>query len=150
MDAMIHNLNRSRYLINQKVKNVEFLSANYAQKLPCNDTETMRVDFENGASSFLFITWAANLEIFDPMANEREHIGINHMITDQGWFVTLHEDEDQPVIRAKKNKDMKEWKINPLPMTPYDDFVDRIEKGIPQNHSIEMALEDMRIMDMAK
>lgn len=146
MDAMIHNLNRSRYLIGDKVKSVEFFSANYAQKLPCNDTETMRVEFENGASSFLFITWAADLEIFNPGANEREHIGLNHMITSQGWFVTIHEDEDRPVIRAKKNKETKEWPIKPLLLTPYDDFVDRVEKGLPQNHSIEMAMEDMRIM----
>ncbi len=149
MDAMIHNLNRSRYLIGDKVKSATFFSSSYAQDLPCNDTETMRVDFENGASSFLFISWAADLEIFNPDANEREHIGLNQMITNQGWFVTIHEEEDQPVIRAKKNKETREWAIKPLPLTPYDDFVDRIDKGLPQNHSLEMALEDMRIIEMA-
>ncbi len=150
MDAMIHNLNRSRYLIGDKVKSATFFSSSYAQNLPCNDTETLRVDFENGASSFLFISWAADLEIFNPDANEREHIGLNQMITNQGWFVTIHEDEDKPVIRAKKNKETLKWPIDSLPLTPYDDFIDRIEKCLTQNHSAEMALEDMRIMNMAE
>ncbi|MFW5878063.1 MAG: Gfo/Idh/MocA family protein, partial [bacterium] len=71
MDAMIHNLNKSRYLIDSPVKSVQFISENYVQNLKCNDTEFMKIDFENGASSWLFITWAADLEVFDISGNDR-------------------------------------------------------------------------------
>ncbi len=64
MDAMIHNLNKSRYLISSEPSAVSYTSENFAQKLKCNDTESMRVNFKNGSASYLFITWAADLEVF--------------------------------------------------------------------------------------
>ncbi len=148
-DAMVHNLNKSRYLIGSKVKSVQFTSDNYAQSLKCNDTEMMRVDFENGATSLLFITWAADLEVFDPTGNDRVHYGFLHMITDQGWYITEEEAAGKPVIKAVKEKEFKTWGVTPLPHNRYDVFSLNLQEGKPQASDFSDALIDMQVLDMA-
>ena len=154
MDAMIHNLNKSRYLINSDIKSFDFFSDNHAQQLKCNDTEYMKVNFENGAASHLFITWAADLDIYAHDGNDREHYGITHMITDKGWYIEEIEKEGVPYIKAHKEGEVKTWKVEPLAMTHYDDAVFAIENKQTQNSNLEMALEDIRIvceaMNLAK
>ena len=150
MDAMIHNLNISRYLAGSGVRDVKFFSENYVQDIPCNDTEFMRIIFSNGAGAYLFITWAADLEIFDPAGNDREHIGIMHIITTGGWMVNVEETDGGTVITARKEGTVKRWDVQPLPMTCYDDFVDGVLNGRQQNSSLEMALEDLRILQGAR
>ena len=149
MDAMIHNLNKSRYLINSPVKKMSFVSENYAQKLRCRDTEFMKIDFENGASSWLFITWAADLEVFDPTGNDRVHFGVLHMITDQGWYITEEEQEGKQIIRAVKEKEVMTWEVEPLPFTRYDKFVVNLQEGKPQSSDYTDAIKDMEIMAKA-
>jgi predicted dehydrogenase len=149
MDAMIHNLNKSRYLIGDKVNTFKFYSENLAQKLKCNDTEFLKVNFKNGASSFLFITWAADLQVFSKDGNDREHIGISHLITNQGWYVTEEREGDESIIKAKKEDQIKKWKIEPLAYTPYDEFVLSVENKTPVSSGIEDAMEDIRILDAA-
>lgn len=150
MDAMIHNLNKAAYLTGDTVAGYSFFSDNHVQKLKCNDTEYMKVDFSRGASAHLFITWAADLEVFSLTGNEREHIGISHMITDQGWYVTEEEVDGKAVIRAKKESEVREWAVDPLPHTPFDDFVIAMEEGRQQNCSLEMAVRDIEILEKAK
>ena len=149
MDAMVHNLNKSRYLINSKVKSVNYFSDNYAQSLKCNDTEFMKLNFENGASSYLFITWAGDLEVFSLDGNEREHYGLIHLITNEGWYITEEETENGNVIRAKKEAEVKEWKIEPLENTPYDEVSLSIQNGEAQKYDISLALSDVEIMEIA-
>ena len=149
MDAMVHNLNKSIYLTGSGVKSINYFSDNFAQSLKCNDTEFMKVNFENGACSYLFITWAADLEVYDPTGNDREHYGILHMITDRGWYITEEENDSGPVIRAKKEDQVKEWVVNPLPHTPYDDVSISIQEGKALKYDISLALNDIRIMDKA-
>jgi len=149
MDAMVHNLNKSIYLIGSPVKSINYFSDNFAQSLKCNDTEFMKVNFENRASSFLFITWAADLEVFDMTGNDREHIGILHMITDKGWYITEEETEKGNVIRAKKEDQVKEWEVEPLPYTSYDEVSISIQDGQPQKYDISLALNDIEIMETA-
>ncbi|MBL7112333.1 MAG: Gfo/Idh/MocA family oxidoreductase [Bacteroidales bacterium] len=149
MDAMVHNLNKSIYLAGSAVKSINYFSDNFAQSLMCNDTEFMKVNFENGASSYLFITWAADLEVFDPTGNDREHYGILHMITDQGWYITEEETDTGNVIRAKKEAQVKEWIVDPLPYTPYDDVSISIQEGKPQKHDISLALNDIKLLEIA-
>lgn len=149
MDAMIHNLNIARYLSDSKVISCNFFSDNHAQQLKCNDTEFLKVNFENGASAHLFITWAADLEVFDLTGNDREHYGITHIVTDKGWYVKEVQTPDGLFIEAKREHEIKRWKVTELPLNPYDDFVRNMEKKIHQNHDIAFALEDNRILDFA-
>ena len=149
MDAMIHNLNKARYLTGEDVDSLSFFSDNHAQHLQCNDTEFLKVSFKNGAAAHLFITWAADLEVFSLTGNEREHIGISHMITDLGWYVSEEEVDGKGVIRAKKEREVKEWSVTPLPCTPFDDFVIRWESGREQNSNLQMAVGDMEILRKA-
>jgi predicted dehydrogenase len=147
MDAMVHNLNKSRYLMGSPVKKVEFISANYAQNLKCNDTEFMKIDFENGSSSWLFITWAADLEVFDPTGNDRVHYGILHMITDKGWYITEEEMDGIPIIKAVKESEVKTWEVEPLEYTRYDSFSVNLQAGKVQEFDYRDALKDMEIME---
>jgi predicted dehydrogenase len=149
MDAMIHTLNRSRYLMGSKVTRANFTRRVYAQSLSCADTEMLVVDFESGGSAILFISWAADLEIHDPKGNDREHIGINHMITDKGWYVTVEEENGLQLVKAKKEHETRSWPVEPLAMNMFDDFVYRVENRLPQNHSVEMGMEDLRIIEQA-
>lgn len=146
MDAMVHNLNKSRYLIGSKVKKVIYFSDNYAQDLKCNDTEWMKLDFENGATSLLFITWAADLEVFDRRGNDRVHFGISHLITDQGWYITEEEIDGKPVIKAVKESEVKTWDVTPLEHTRYDEFIHCMQQGKPQPFDASDALIDMQVM----
>ena len=147
MDAMIHNLNKSRYLIDSPVKNVQFISENYVQDLKCNDTEFMKIDFENGASSWLFITWAADLEVFDTSGNDRVHHGILHMITDQGWYITEEEIEERRYIQAEKDGATKVWEVKPLELNRYDSFSVGLQKGRLQEADYRDALKDIEIWE---
>ena len=150
MDAMIHNLNKAVYLTGDKVADFSFISENHAQELKCNDTEFLKVDFRGGASAYLFITWAADLEVYSLTGNEREHIGISHMITDRGWYVSEVKENGKSRIRAKKEGEVKEWDIEPLPHTPFDDFVLSMEAGTGQNSSLEMAVNDIMVLEEAR
>lgn len=150
MDAMIHNLNKARFLIGNEVDKIYFFSENHAQKLKCNDTESMKLVFKNGAAAHLFITWAADLEVFSLDGNDREHIGISHMITDQGWYVTEEEKDGKPYIKAKKEKDIKWWEVKPLEETPWDNFFTAIEQSRPQHFSLEDGVRDIEILEEAR
>ncbi len=149
MDAMIHNLNKSRYLIGSKPVAVTYISENLAQSLPCNDTEWMKIDFENGASSYLFITWAGDYQVFDPTGNEREHIGPLELITDRGWIITETEENGFSKILAKKENETRSWPVEPLNHTPYDQFILDVMEEKPSLVDIRDAMEDIRIMDAA-
>lgn len=149
MDAMIHNLNKARYLIGAEVATFNYISENLAQQLKCNDTEFLKLNFGNGASSYLFITWAADLEVYSLQGNEREHYGILHLITDQGWYVKETTVDGQPAIEAKKENQVKTWKVEPLQRTPYDDFALSVMNGTKPDFDISDALTDIRIIDAA-
>jgi predicted dehydrogenase len=149
MDAMIHNLNKARYLIGSQVKNIHYFSDNFAQSLKCRDTEFMKLDFENGAAAYLFITWAADLEVFDPTGNDRVHYGIQQLITNKGWYITEEEQDGKPVIRAVKEKEVKTWEVGPLSHTKYDQFSINLQEGKPQAADASDAIIDMQIMDAA-
>ncbi len=149
MDAMVHNLNKARYLMDGNPVALTFFSDNHAQQLKCNDTEFMKIDFEGNTSAHLFITWAADLEVYDRSANDREHYGIVHFITDQGWYVKEEERQDGMYIRAHKEDQVKSWKVEPLPTTIFDQFIVEWENNETVQPSIVMALEDIRLMELA-
>ncbi len=149
MDAMIHNMNTSRYLMNRAVTNCTLFSDNHAHNLKCNDTEFMKLDFSGNGSAHLFITWAADLEVFSKDGNDREHIDIMYMVTDQGWRLTTN----GATVEASRNGEKKSWEIEDLETTPYDAVAESIGKNIdlPSDiPNIRMAAEDIRIMRTAE
>ncbi|HUV07870.1 MAG TPA: Gfo/Idh/MocA family oxidoreductase [Spirochaetia bacterium] len=149
MDAMIHTLNIARYLMEGEVSSLCFFSQNYAQKLDCVDTEFLKVDFSSGGSAYLFISWAANLEIYDTAGNEREFILNCHMVTDQGWYVSEGRREDRPVVQARNEKSLLTWPFLDLQATAYDGFVEALEAGSPQPFHVEDAWRDVHILEQA-
>lgn len=150
MDAMIHNLNLARYLMNRNISNVNFFSDNHAHsELNCNDTEFMKVDFEENGSAHLFITWAADLEIFDSAGNDREHIDICYMVSDQGWRITIETKNEKQYIAASKEGETKTWPVKNLEKTPYDAFAEAVaeEREFPRDIiALEDAYKDISIL----
>jgi len=149
MDAMIHNLNIARYLIGGDVVSYTFNSDNYAQKINCNDTELLKVNFSGGGSTLLFITWAGDLRIFDKSINAREHLDVRYIITDRGWFITEDEVDGKRVVKAAKNDQVKTWPIKGFDVNAYDRSVIAMREGKPLEYDITDAYKDIEIINQA-
>jgi len=150
MDAMIHNMNLSKYLMGRKVINASFTSRKLAHPdFKCGDTEFMNLDFESNGMANLFITWAADLEVFDTSGNDREHIDLMYMVTDQAWYVTFEEIDGKMKIVAKKESDKKVFDIEAVDMTAYDAFATSVMNKTPLRSdivSLEDAFEDIKLL----
>jgi myo-inositol 2-dehydrogenase/D-chiro-inositol 1-dehydrogenase len=144
MDAMVHNLNKARYLMGREPVSMTFLSENYAQELKCNDTEFMKLDFAEGGGAYLWITWAGDYEVYDPTKNEREHLDYLTMVTDRGWVIR----PDGKQIVCTKDDEKKVYPVEKQPL-PWDVFVDCVETGAPLPWSLEDAWKDIALMDAA-
>lgn len=149
MDAMIHNLNKVRYLMDTPLVSFNFFSDNHAQKLRCNDTEMLKVNFEDNKAAHLFITWAGDYDVYDKTGNDREHIGPLYMITDKGWVVDEVETDTEHYIEARKNGNKKRWDITPLPCTPYDTFAKSVAEDKTPEFDISDAVTDIQIIHQA-
>jgi len=150
MDAMIHNLNASRHLMGREVIAGTFFSDRHAHPdLPCADTEFLKLDFQNSGSAYLFITWAADLNLLEEGGNYREHIDIWYAVTDQGWRLTSEELDGNATVVASR---MGEKKIFPLIQprrTHFDEFIARVNGEQDSWHvlaSLEEAAQDIRII----
>jgi predicted dehydrogenase len=154
MDAMIHNMNIARYLMGRPATACAYFSDNRAHpSLACNDTEFMKLDFDGG-TAHLFITWAADLAVFSREGNDREHIDIFYMVTDQGWRVTEGRNKDNaPVIIASREGKTREWPVKWPAATPFDAFAASIATGAPQPRNIPTireAYEDIKLLKDAE
>ena len=153
MDAMVHNLNAVRYLMGRKETYCTYFSDNHAHNLKCNDTEFMKLDFEGRGSAHLFITWAADLAVYSKEGNDREHIGIFYMITDQGWHLTQNIENGKMMITASKEGKTKKWNVEKLLSSPYDSFAEAVENDthLPSDiPDIREAYEDIKILKDAE
>jgi predicted dehydrogenase len=150
MDAMIHNLNAARYLMGRPATHCTYFSDNHAHPdLACNDTELMKLDFAGGGAAHLFITWAADLAVYSTEGNDREHIDLFYMITDQGWRVTTAWEEAGFTITASKEGETRQWVADPLPDTVFDRFADVVARAAPLPPDIvdiRMAAEDIVLL----
>ena len=149
MDAMLHNMNIARYLMDGKAAYCTYFSDNYAHSLKCSDTEFMKLDFEGGGSAHLFITWAADLAVYSKQGNDREHIDIHYMVTDQGWRLTEEDKDGKVVITASKEGKSRQWQVEELASTRYDEFAESVEKQIPlapDMPDIHEAYEDVKLL----
>jgi predicted dehydrogenase len=145
MDAMVHNLNIARYLAPSEAASCAFFSASHAHDLTCADTESMVVNFENGAAAHLFITWAADLAVYDASKNDREHIDIFYMVTDQGWYMTVEGGQ----VKATREGEVKTWPVEKLSMTHYDRFATAVDAGETPPWGIVDAWKDIKILSEA-
>ena len=136
----------------RSVTKSSFISENLAHpNLTCNDTEFMRLQFENNGTALLFITWAADLAVYDKDKNSREHIDILYMITNQGWRVTVQEEiGGKAVIEAAREGQVRQWPVMPLDGSFYDRFVKyTVEQhgSLPSDLvDIHTAFEDVRLV----
>lgn len=149
MDAMVHNLNIARYLMGRRTAGALMQSDNYTQRLPCNDTECLRLDFEGGGTAHLFISWAADLAVHAPDANFREVLDWCFLITSERWLLTDGRDGDGPFVRATRNGETRRWPVRDLDGTRYDDLVGAIRAGAPlppRAVGVREAAEDIRII----
>lgn len=150
MDAMIHNLNTCRHLMGREAVAGTMYSERLAHPdLPCADTEFLKLDFAGNGSAHLFITWAADLAVYDTSGNNREHIDIWYAVTDQGWRIFLEWKGDQPVLVATRDGRKEEIPVRPVPETPYECMARAMhEKRQPAGllPTLREAREDIRII----
>ena len=152
MDAMIHNLNIARYLMGRPATRGTLFSDRHAHPdLTCADTEFLKLDFTDVGSAHLFITWAADLAVYETKGNYREHFDIWYAITDQGWRVTAQRVEDRDVLSFSRDGKQEVVPVGPLPETPYDCLARAIRDKAPVAGvlaSLREAAEDIRIIRM--
>ena len=149
MDAMLHNLNAARYLMGRRVVGRAFFSDDHTHSLACDDIQFLKVDFEQGASAHLFITWAAELAVYDSAKNDREHIDQCFMVTDQGWLFRNEIREGKAVITATRNGLEKDFPVIPFEETFFDRYAKEIKNRdmLPADlPDICEAYEDLRIL----
>src|SRR5262249_3124849 len=87
------------------------------------DTELLVVEFEGGAAAHLFITWGADLAIYDVKANDRERIDVNYVVTTAGWLVRFETREGRPMILATKDGRIRLYPVETPPLTLYDRYL---------------------------
>lgn len=132
MDAMIHNLNRARYLFGRPAVRATFFRDNLAHpELRCADTESLKLDFSGGGTANLFITWAADLAVHSTAGNHREHIDLFYCITNRGWRVTVETEQGPPCIVASRLGETKRWPVAPFARTLFDEFAAHVQDGQP-------------------
>jgi predicted dehydrogenase len=150
MDAMIHNMNVARYLMGRPAIGATFFSDRHAHAdLPCADTEMLKLDFDGAGAAHLFITWAADLEVRSIEGNDREHIDLFYMVTDQGWRVTEGHEGGRSVIIASRMGETRQWPIEGPKETTFDRFAASIEADGPLPSDlpgIREAAEDIKIV----
>jgi predicted dehydrogenase len=150
MDAMIHNLNLARYLMDRPVTASVLFSEKLSHPgLTCADTETLRLEFAGNGSALLFITWAADLAVYSTDGNNREHIDIFYLITDLGWRITKEWGENGARIVASRDGIQKNWPAPGLGGSVFDRFAAAVQSGgvLPEDIvSVEMASEDIRLL----
>jgi len=150
MDAMIHNLNLARYLMGRPMTAATFFSDKLAHPaLTCADTESMKVDFAGNGCAYIFITWAADLAVHSTDGNNREHIDIFYMVTDQGWRLTKEWKPEGPTLIASRDGKTKTWVAKSLGASVFDRFVQSVttNSALPEDIiDAQMAAEDVCLL----
>ncbi len=130
MDAMIHNLNIARYLLDDDISTGYFSSQKHSHpELACADTEFLKIDSARGASAHLFITWAADLHYQGTSGNDREHINQFFMVTDQGWHCTESTQNGVEGMLAHKHGHDDVFFPNQKTASIFDQFVAHVQEG---------------------
>ena len=150
VDAMIHNLNTARHLAGREVAAFGYHGYRLSHpdfRIP--DTELLVVEFEGGAAAHLFITWGADLAIYDAKANDRERIDVNYVVTAAGWLLRFETREGRAMINATKNGQIRLYPVETPPLTLYDQYVEDVEAGRPVETSAQEACRDIELALLA-
>ena len=149
VDAMIHNLNAARDLAGE-VAAVTYhgYRLTHPEWKVC-DTELLVVDFASGATAHLFITWAADLAIYDPKANDRERVDVQYYVGSKGHLVRFESRDGRPVLSASREGRTLLFPVEPLADTLYDRYVEDLERGRPVESSAQEACRDIEILHAA-
>ena len=145
VDAMIHNLNTARFLADREVVAFGYHGYRLTQSFAIPDTELLVVDFEGGATAHLFITWAADLAIYDAKANDRERIDVNYLVTTKGWLVRFETHAGRPMLSATKDGVVRLYPVEAPALTLYDEWASDIEAGRPVETSAQEACRDIEL-----
>jgi len=149
VDAMIHNLNAVRDLAGPvEAATYHGYSLTHAG-WKVRDTELLVLDFAGGSTSHLFITWAADLAIYDPKANDRERIDVQYMVGTKGHLVRFETRDGRPVLSASREGKVLLWPVEPLPETLYDRYVADLEQDRPLECTAQDACRDIEILHAA-
>lgn len=145
VDAVIHNLNTVRHLVDRDVVGVGYHGYRLTQTFAIPDTELLVLDFAGGATAHLFITWAADLAIYDRKANDRERININYLVTNERYLVRFETRDARPVISATRDGHVRLYPVEAHPLSIYDRYVDDIETGRPLETTSQEAYRDLEL-----
>ncbi len=145
VDAAIHNLNTVRHLADREVVGFGYHGHRLTQKFAIPDTELLVLDFEGGATAQLFITWAADLAIYDRKANDRERININYVVTSERYLLRFETRDTRPVICATRDGHVRLYPVEAPPFTIYDRYVDDVETGRPLETNAQEAYRDLEL-----
>jgi predicted dehydrogenase len=145
VDAVIHNLNTVRHLADREVVGFGYHGYRLTQKFAIPDTELLVLDFEGGATAQLFITWAADLAIYDRKANDRERININYVVTSERYLLRFETRDTRPMICATRDGHVRLYPVEAHALTIYDRYVDDVEAGRPLETSAQEAYRDLEL-----
>lgn len=151
LDAMIHNLNAACHLMSGSLEKAAFFSSNLAHAdLMEADTEALHATFAGGGVAHLFITWAADLATHSTDGNDREHIDLFYLVTDQGWRLTKEWQDDGQVIKASRTGEDRFFPCEGEAETTYDQFAasmaDPASPGPSCLATIEEAARDVMLL----
>jgi predicted dehydrogenase len=145
VDALIHNLNTARHLAGREVAGLGYHGYRLTQRFEVPDTELLVVDFEGGSTAHLFITWAADLAIYDRKANDRERIDVNYVVTTDRHLVRFETREGRPMISATRDGEVRLYPVEAPPLTLYDQYVEDMEAGRQVESSAQEAFRDIEL-----
>jgi predicted dehydrogenase len=145
IDALIHNLNTARHLADREVVGFGYHGYRLTQQFAIPDTELLILDFEGGATAQLFITWAADLAIYDRKANDRERININYVVTSERYLLRFETRDARPMISATRDGHVRLYPVEAHALTIYDRYVDDIEAERPLETSAQEAYRDLEL-----
>lgn len=145
VDAMIHNLNTACFLAGREVVSFGYHGYRLSQDFAIPDTELLVLDFADGATAHLSITWAADLAIYDVKANDRERIDVNFVVTSDRWLLRFEAREGRPMVNATRDGQVRLFPVTAPGQTLYDRWADDIEAGRPVETGSQEALRDIEL-----
>jgi len=150
MDAMIHNLNAASHLMDRPLVEACFFSDRLSHPdMTCADTECLVARYADGGVAHLFITWAADLAVHSTAGNDREHIDLGYLVTDEGWHLTRDRHEGQPCIRASRDGTVEHIAVAPSAESHYAAFLRALEEdtAIPERlATLDQAAADVTLL----
>ncbi len=146
-ELLLYYLDKSRYLIDGDILSYNFYSQGDGQVKKNQETDFLKINFDNGASAHIFITWTNDVDMYNGYGNEM--MGSSYMITQSGWYVTVEKHNGSKTIKAYKQNNTKEWTINEPLYSSLDTFIYQLNQKENMRYDINRALENMKVIHRA-